>query len=193
MSTTGHPHRVIVADPAWAPRDKLPGNGRGAAKHYPVMSTSRLLGYLPSLELQGQVRIADDALLVLWRLASMQADALDVVRAWGFRVVSELVWRKITRTGKRHFGMGRTVRAEHETALICVRGRTSRVIQSHSVRSVFSAPVPCDENGRPIHSAKPDEVFPIIEELAGGTGIELFARKRRDGWEQFGNQLGARS
>ena len=186
-------HRVIVADPPWAPRDKLPGSGRGAAKHYPVMTTAQLLGYLPALELQSKVRIAGDALLVLWRLASMQMDALDVVRAWGFRQVSELVWRKLTRTGKRHFGMGRTVRNEHETALICVRGRVSRVIQSHSVRSVFSAPVPCDKNGRPIHSAKPDEVFPIVEELAGGPGLELFARKRRDGWQQIGDQLGARA
>jgi N6-adenosine-specific RNA methylase IME4 len=186
-------HRVMVADPPWAPRDKLPGRGRGAAKHFPVMTTTQLLGYLPALELQGEVRIAGDALLVLWRLASMQTDALDVARAWGFRVVSELVWSKLTAKGKQHFGMGRTVRASHETALICVRGRVSRVIQSHSVRSVFSAPVPCDKNGRPIHSAKPDEVFPIVEELAGGPGLELFARKRREGWAQIGNQLGARA
>lgn len=184
--------RVIVADPPWAPRDKLPGKGRGAAKQYPVMSTSQICGYLPMLELQDEVRIAEDALLVLWRLASMQMDALDVARAWGFRQLSELVWSKLTAKGKQHFGMGRTVRSSHETALLCVRGRASRVIKSHSVRSVFAAPVP-SEDGRPIHSAKPDEVFAIAEELAGGPGLELFARKRRDGWQQIGNQLGARS
>ena len=184
------PFRCIVADPPWAPRDKLPGKGRGAAKQYPVMSTPMISGYLPMLE--RELAIARDALLVLWRLASMQDDALQVAKAWGFRVVGEVVWQKLTVNGKPHFGMGRTVRGSHEMALICVRGRSSKVITSHRVRSVFAAPVP-SINGRPIHSAKPDEFFAIVEELCAGPRLELFARKRRDGWQQIGNQLGART
>ena len=178
----------IVADPPWQPRDKLPGKGRGAAKHYPTMATDDLCRFLGGT----WANVADDCVLMLWRLASMQADALRVADAWGFRVVSEVVWQKLTKNGKPHFGMGRTVRASHETALVCVRGRASRVIQSHRVRSTFSAPVPCGADGRPIHSAKPDEFFVIVEELCAGPYLELFARKRRERWLQIGNQLGSR-
>ena len=191
------PFRCVVADPPWAPRDKLPGKSRGAAKQYPVMSTDEIISLTAGFEapyvrrIMGQ-QVDENAVLFLWRLASMQDDALRVAAMWGFRVVSEIVWQKLTVNGKPHFGMGRTVRGSHETALICVRGRSSRVITSHRVRSVFAAPVP-SINGRPIHSAKPDEFFAIVEDLCAGPRLELFARKRRDGWTQIGNQLGERS
>lgn len=179
-------YRLIVADPPWAPRDKLPGPTRGAARQYPVMSTADLCGYLASTS----VAIADDAVLLLWRLASMQPDALELAKAWGFRVCSEVVWAKITKTGKPWFGMGRTVRAAHETCLVCVRGRASRVVQARNVRSVFSAPVPVGVGGKYVHSAKPDAFFELVAEpLVAGPRLELFARRRRAGWDQLGNQL----
>jgi N6-adenosine-specific RNA methylase IME4 len=184
-------YSCIVADPPWAPRDKLPGKTRGAAKQYAVMTTEQICGYLESLDYP----IADDAILFLWRLASMQQDALDVAKAWGFRVCSEVVWVKLTVNGLPHFGMGRTVRASHETCLICVRGRASRVVVSHSVRSVLAAKTPSDARGRAIHSAKPDEFFTEAARLTGGASpdrcLELFARKHRHGWSAIGDQLPA--
>jgi N6-adenosine-specific RNA methylase IME4 len=118
-----------------------------------------------------------DAHLFLWRCASMQREALDVIDAWGFRLKSEIVWLKKTSSGKRWFGMGRTVRAEHETCLIATRGRPQ--VLSRSVRSVFEAPV-----GR--HSAKPAEFFSIVEQLCSGPYVELFARQQRPGWTALG-------
>lgn len=187
-------YSVIVADPPWAPRDKLPGKTRGAARQYQVMSTSQLIG-LADVNIAGELRImgeaiADNAILFLWRLASMQQDALDVATSWGFDVKSEVVWRKLTKRGLPWFGMGRTVRASHETCLVCIRGRASKIIVSKSVRSVFEARVPTDENGRYVHSAKPDEFWSeIVEPMTTGYGLELFARTRRLGWDAIGDQL----
>lgn len=184
-------YRCIVADPPWAPRDKLPGPTRGAVRQYPVMPTSAICSFLVDQHIQ----VADDAILFLWRLASMQRDALDVASAWGFDDKSEVVWEKLTKRGKPWFGMGRTVRASHETALVCVRGRASELIVDHGVRSVFEAPVPVGADGRYIHSAKPDAFFEqIVEPLIGGSGhggpcLEIFARRRRGGWDAIGNQL----
>jgi N6-adenosine-specific RNA methylase IME4 len=124
--------------------------------------------------------IADDAHLFMWRVSAMQQEALDLVKAWGFTVKSEIVWKKLTSTGKRHFGMGRQVRLEHEVALICTRGRPK--VQSRSVRSVFEAPV-----GR--HSAKPEAFYDLVEQLCAGPYVELFARRQRPGWSCFGNEL----
>jgi N6-adenosine-specific RNA methylase IME4 len=115
----------------------------------------------------------------------MQSEAIAVAKAWGFTIKSELVWRKLTANGKRHFGMGRYVRLEHEVCLIGARGRATSLIENHSTRSVFDAPVG-------VHSAKPDAFYQLVEGLApSSVKFEIFARKRRAGWVQFGDQLGA--
>jgi site-specific DNA-methyltransferase (adenine-specific) len=161
---------MIAADPPWRFGDKLPGPGRGAEKHYETMSVEEIRNFdLPP--------IAPDALLLLWRVSSMVEEAYEVVRAWGFEPKSEIVWRKLTKTGKEHFGMGRYVRASHETCIVARRGRPQ--ILDRSVRSVFSAPV-----GR--HSAKPPEFFAIAERLAVGPRVELFSREARPGWTVLG-------
>ena len=171
-------YRVLVADPPWRFRDSLPGGGRGASKHYPCMSVSEIEAFpLP--------RMADDSLLFLWRVASMPDEALRVARAWGFTPKSEIVWVKgSVRDGDLvpRIGMGRYVRNSHESALICSRGRGHRVIRSHSVPSVIVAP-----RGR--HSAKPDEFRRLVDSLAGGSVVELFARTRWPGWDCLGNEL----
>jgi len=168
------PFRCIVADPPWKFGDSLPGSGRGASKHYDVMSTSAICSLvLPP--------IAADAHLFLWRVASMQQDALDVAFHWGFVVKSDLVWLKRTATGKRHFGMGRHVRAEHETCLICTRGKGAGILD-RGIRSTFEA-----STGE--HSAKPDAFFEIVERLVPGPRLELFARRNRAGWTCLGNEL----
>jgi N6-adenosine-specific RNA methylase IME4 len=178
------PFRVIVADPPWKFGDKLPGRGRGAAKHYETMTAAEIADIVvgrSALALCRRVMpIADDALLFLWRVSAMVEEALSVVRAWGFVPKTELVWRKLTASGKRWFGMGRTLRAEHETCIVATRGRPT--IRSHSVRSVFDAVA-----GR--HSEKPPEFFELVERLSDGPYLELFARSRRRGWTTLGNQL----
>src|SRR5512138_2705679 len=99
------------SDPAWPFGDKLPGEKRGAVKHYAVMSLDDIKAFPQPLML-------DDSYLFLWRVASMVEEAYEVVRAWDFVPKTELVWVKLTRTGKPHFGMGRTLRAAHETCIV---------------------------------------------------------------------------
>jgi N6-adenosine-specific RNA methylase IME4 len=118
----------------------------------------------------------------LWRVASQQQEALDVLDAWDFQVKTEIVWKKLTVRGQRFFGMGRTVRAEHETCLIATSGRPLTL--DKSIRSVFEAPV-----GK--HSEKPDEFYAIVERLREGPYCELFARKLRDRWTCYGDELAA--
>lgn len=117
----------------------------------------------------------------LWNAEmSLRQIAKALARAWGFTVKSEIVWEKLTKHGKPHFGMGRYVRASHEICLVATRGRVK--VDDRSVRSRFSAPVG-------LHSEKPEAIFDIAERLSPGPYVELFARRRRAGWIQFGNQL----
>ena len=175
------PFACISADPPWAPKDELPGPKRGASKHYGTMSTDEICRIvLPP--------IADNALLFLWRLASMPADALAVCHAWGFTPKTEVVWVKLSRNArpdsrKLAFGMGHSFRAAHETAIVATRGKTKALIKDHSIRSVFFAPVRR-------HSQKPDEFYSIVEKICDGPRLEVFGRVERPGWQVLGDELG---
>lgn len=167
------PFRVLLADPPWKFDDRLPGDSRGAERHYPCLSFTELKAFpLPPL--------ADDCALFLWRTSAHAHEALHIIKAWGFTYKNEIVWLKRTTHGKRHFGMGHITRAEHETCLIAVRGRPK--VLSHSVRSTFSAPYTR-------HSAKPEIFYSIIESLYAGPFAELFARYQQPGWTAFGNEV----
>lgn len=175
MSAAGF--RVLLADPPWQFRDRLPGPRRGAAKHYRCLSVEELCAFpLPPL--------ADDCALFLWRVAAMQQEALDVMGTWGFALKGEIVWVKRDRSGKPWNGMGWTVRGAHETCLIGKRGKPVR--RSASVPSTFEAVA-----NRKVHSEKPAAFYDIIESLYDGPYVELFARKPRAGWTGLGDQIQA--
>lgn len=198
------PFDVVVADPAWMFGDKLPGAGRGAEKHYGVMTTRGICDMASivhrtatpiALTMSGQrALIAEDAHLFLWRVSAMQQEALDVVRAWGFTVKSELVWLKRTKKDKEHFGMGRHVRMSHEVCLICTRGRGAGIV-NRSQRSTFTTDLDEDGGGEfeaqvGRHSKKPDRFYEIVEGLFAPSvrRLELFARRARPGWTVLGDE-----
>lgn len=166
------PYHVLVADPPWKLGDPLPGKTRGAAKNYACLTVDELCAFqIPEM--------AENSFLFLWRLSSMPEEALRVVRAWGFVPKSEIVWEKLTPGGKDWFGMGRYVRAAHETVIVATRGRAK--VRDRSIRSRFAAPA-----GR--HSQKPEAFFDLVERLCAGPYVELFARRKRPGWTVFGNE-----
>lgn len=115
--------------------------------------------------------------------AAQPAEALEVVKAWGFTLknMKGSTWRKLTKTGKDHFGMGHWTRANSEDCLIATRGTPKRV--SASVRQMVSA----KHRG---HSVKPDEVRDGLVELMGDVSrIELFARTQSAGWDVWGDEV----
>jgi N6-adenosine-specific RNA methylase IME4 len=168
--------RVLVADPPWPFEDALPGGGRGAAKHYDLMTIAEIEAYpMPTFAAEG-------AWLFLWRVASMQREALDVMDAWGFSPKSEIVWEKLTQHDKLAFGMGRYVRNAHEVCLIGVRGRVRPSVRN--IRSVFAAQVGP-------HSSKPEEFYDLVRDLTRGQEprVEIFARRPQPGFWTLGRGL----
>lgn len=197
MVRTVNPFQVITADPAWAFRDSMKNSfnekspvARSAASQYTTMSQVDIARLLKNHE--PKIPIANDALLFLWRVSAMQREALDIVHAWGFVPKAEMVWVKQSRgiikapntliQDSLHFGMGHYTRAAHETCIIASRGKGASLIHNRSTRSVFFAPV-----GR--HSEKPEKFYDLVEELAPGPYVELFARRHRPGWTCYGDEV----
>lgn len=174
---------IIVADPPWQFSDKLKMSNvkRGASDNYNCMPIEDIYNLdLPSID--------DNAMLFLWRVASMQQEAIDVMNAWGFRLKSEIVWIKTTDTeneNKLAFGMGRYTRHCHETCLIGVKGKGSKLVKNHSIRSIFFAK-------REEHSKKPNIFYEIVEKMTGGKEnyLELFSRNERKNWTTLGEEIG---
>ena len=199
------PVRTLVADPPWRFRDRLPGPGRGAAKKYSCMDLDDIKAYLDEpLELPryGRVTVreilADDAVLFMWRVSAMKQAALDVVEAWGFPAPEqEVVWVKVTKGAARRLAgdrkavpaegglrmvMGHFLRSCHETAEVSRRGRRKAAPRDKGVLDTILAPI-----GE--HSEKPDAFYELVERVADGPYLELFARRRRYGWVQHGLEL----
>lgn len=170
-------YELIYADPAWEYRDKANAGKRGACHKYSVMG-SRDVASLPVDRIA-----AEDCLLAMWWVGPQPEEALYVMRQWGFRLVNMkgFTWRKLTKHGKEHFGMGNWSRANTEDCLFAVRGHPKRA--SASVRQLINAPVR-------EHSRKPDEARDRLVQLCGNVPrIELFARQRHAGWDAWGNEL----
>lgn len=87
-------------------------------------------------------------------------------------------------------GLGHFTRGVTEHMILGTRGTAKSLIYNRSIPNylethyAFVAPL-----GR--HLEKPDESYQLIERLTPGPYMELFSRKRRDGWLQFGNELPA--
>jgi N6-adenosine-specific RNA methylase IME4 len=165
---------LIYADPPWTYRDPCDSGERGACHQYPVMALKDISALdVPSIA-------APDCLLALWWVAPMPAEALQVVQAWGvtLRTFKGFTWRKRTKNGCSHFGMGNWTRANTEDCLFATRGNIRRA--NAGARQFIDAPL-----GR--HSEKPAEARERLVTLMGDLPrIELFARTKAPGWSIWG-------
>lgn len=168
-------HDVVVADPPW-PFDLYSeaGNKKSAAAHYDTMALAEIMA-LPVGHL-----CRADCLLLLWSCAPTLPAALRVMDAWGFTYKTNLVWRKVTKSGKVRMGPGYRARTMHETILLGVMGN----LQHKPFPSIF------DGVARE-HSRKPDEFFDLIEDRVRPVNpLDLFSREDRPHWTTWGFEVG---
>lgn len=172
---TNKKYDIIYADPPWSYRDK--GCEGSATKHYTTMKTEEI-EKLPVKEITGK-----NSILFLWATMPNIQDALDIIKAWGFKYKTcAFCWVKQNpKNGGIFAGLGHWVRGNAELCLLATKGKPQRV--SKSVKQIVIAP-------RARHSEKPAEVRDrIVTLMGGGTKIELFARQYADGWDCWGNEV----
>ncbi|GGE24163.1 N6-adenosine-specific RNA methylase IME4 [Gemmobacter megaterium] len=164
--------QIILADPPW----NFAGNskskpGRNARRHYDTMP----LADIEALPIRAMS--AANALLLLWVTVPFAEHGFRVLRSWGFRYKSQLVWTKARN------GTGYWARNRHEIVLIGRRGRFPC-----EMPALFPTSVIPGAQGR--HSAKPDWIHEVIDaRFPEASKVEIFARAPRPGWTAIGNQL----
>ena len=171
-------YATILVDPPWQFQNRT---GKMAPEH------KRLLRY-PTLELQEIIQLpvarlaAAQSHLYLWVPNALLMEGLEVMRAWGFTYKTNLIWYKIRKDGGPDGrGVGFYFRNVTELVLFGVRGSMRTLKPGRTQVNLFST-------RKREHSRKPDELYPIIEACSPGPYLELFARFRREGWGQWGNE-----
>lgn len=192
----GMPYRTakaVLADPAWKFKSRTAlqtrnyESARDVDKHYETMDLAAIKA-LPVLDL-----CAPGCHLFICGTGPMLPDAIDTLRAWGFKYSTVVfTWAKLKRghntmqlritpliEGDFHVGLGLTTRKNCEFVLLGRRGNARR--EARDVRELIIAPVR-------EHSRKPDELRARIMRYSVGPYVELFGRESSPGWLTWGNQ-----
>jgi N6-adenosine-specific RNA methylase IME4 len=169
---------VIVVDPPWrydgdkfqANPGNLPSyarNGHQGTAVYPTMSLDEIKAIrLPAKK---------DCVLWLWTTNLFLPDCYPILEAWGFELKTMLTW------DKEHIGTGAWLRSQTEHCLLAVKGHPVYHNTKYStlLREARAGP----------HSTKPESFYKLVEETCAGRKLDYFARKKREGWEVYGDEV----
>ena len=168
----GRGFKTIVADPPWDVMRGPDYNSNGPSKPlpYPTMTLSEIEA-LPVRD------VADTgAHLYIWTINKYVEQTYAIARAWGFKPSALLTWAK-----KPHgIGIGGTYVQTTEHVLFCRRGTCKALRRVDSTWWTWP-------RGR--HSAKPEAFQDMVETVSPGPYLELFARRQREGWTVWGNEV----
>ena len=170
---------TILADPPWRFTNRT---GKVAPEH------KRLSRYnTMSFKEIEELPIAEMALskshLYLWVPNALVQEGLEVMKHWGFKYKTNIVWYKVRKdNGPDRRGVGFYFRNVTEMVLFGVRGHIRTLPPGRSMPNIMVSM-------KREHSRKPDEQYDIIEKCSPGPYLELFARHPRDGWTQWGDEI----
>lgn len=175
-------YKCIVADPPW----KYGKWGKGSAKcalagkpqnvdemiPYPTMSVEEIAA------MRVKDLAADDCDLYLWTTGKYLPSAFEVMKAWGFKYCQTLTWCK----APMGTGQGGLYCPTTEFILL---GRKGKMPNGKTrVDSTW-----WQVKRTNTHSKKPEFFQDLIEQMSDGPRIDLFARRQRDGWTVWGNEV----
>lgn len=180
LPTVDGGYQTVLADPPWRFANRT---GKVAPEHkrlsrYSTMTLDEICA-LPVEEV-----VAKNAHLYLWVPNALLPEGIQVLNAWGFRYVSNIVWAKRRKDGGPDGrGVGFYFRNTTELLLFGVRGQMRTLAPARSQVNII-------ETRKREHSRKPDEQYPLIERCSPGPRLEMFARYPQLGWDVWGDESG---
>lgn len=179
------PFQIIYADPPWSFANQAQkGRGdkdyaHGAEAEYPTLSVE-------DLKLLPVKSISDKrALLFMWAPNSQLKQAIELGEAWGFKFVTvPFIWKKGNCVNPGSYTL-----QSCEQVLVFKRNARPKGDKSYKERQWVETEF--FDITRTGHSVKPDAVRKRIERMYPSVKnrIELFARKRAEGWSAWGDEI----
>jgi N6-adenosine-specific RNA methylase IME4 len=169
----------ILIDPPWRFSNST---GKVAPEHkrlhrYETMSFGEIAG-LPI----GEIALPQSH-LYLWSPNALLAEALAIMKAWGFTYKTNIVWYKVRKDGGPDGrGVGFYFRNVTELLLFGIKGKIRTLAPGRRQVNIMIS-------RKEEHSKKPDAIYGLIERCSPGPYCELFGRQRVRGWTQCGDQV----
>jgi N6-adenosine-specific RNA methylase IME4 len=160
------------------------------SKHYPTMTNGALL------DLNFKQVCAKDAIVAMWAPASQLELALDVMKANGFKYITNVTWHKVFPSGKSAGCATKSaVVPMQEHLLIGRRGAGIPIPRAGKGASYVARIHGVIVALREAHSKKPEifhhelaRVFSTTKSGNPTNKLELFSRSAVKGWKAWGNQ-----
>lgn len=175
-------YKTVVIDPPWdygklKPRKEgLNGRGGQAQMHYETLSVDELKSF------DIQQFVSDPCFLFLWVTNPKMKYGFDLLASWGFNYQTTLTWVKTAKNGSLdRGGMGFYFRGATEHVLFATKGKCLILPNLRKPNVIFA--------GREGHSVKPEAMYRLIESVTPSPRIDIFARKRHEGFDAWGNQV----
>lgn len=167
------PYRTILIDPPWPQtltgKRKRSKGSPAEAMPYESMTLEQMLR-LPVKALG-----SEDAHLWLWTTNQFLEDGFVLMRAWGFKYLAAIHAIKPT-------GIGNYFVHRSQTLLFGYKSKCKFPLDRYKPNIIEVSDPKC-------HSEKWDETYEYIESVSPGPRVELFARRKRPGWDVWGNEV----
>lgn len=184
-------YACIYADPPWRTKAGRGFSGYKVVDGQQIFNSndnrSRDLPYQTmSIEEIAKLNISEltepNAHLYMWVTNQYLLQAERIIKAWGFKYSTTLVWAKNPMGG----GLGGTFKISTEFLIFATKGKLK---SKKTIVGTWFQQKRSYVNGAPCHSKKPDFFYDLIESVSPGNRLELFARNQREGWDVFGNEV----
>lgn len=162
---------LIVIDPAWEV-------GKIQRKVRPNQKPELDYVTMPFDEIKALPigEMADtNSVIFLWTIQKWLPKSFELLDTWGFKYQRTLTWDK--KNGMCLFGFHHRT----EFVLFGYKGKIEIYPKRKAIPTVFDG-----KSER--HSAKPDEFYQLVQGL-GKNRVDVFARREREGWDVFGNEV----
>lgn len=174
-------YKTIVIDPPWQY-----GNwGKGSNKcKSPDTSSNRIIEMpYKTMSIEEIIKlpiaeIADESCeIYLWTTQKYLPNAFEVLKAWGFKYCQTLTWCK-TPMGTGQGGV------YCPTTEFLILGRKGKMPKIKRIDTTW-----WNVKRQNKHSKKPDFFQDLIETVSDAPRLEIFARRERNGWDVWGDEV----
>ena len=172
-------YKTIVIDPPWQygvwGKASIPRSKNHIPKDEPMHYDTMTIDEIKALPL---IKYADsDCELYLWTTQKYLPIAFEVLKEWGWKYCQTLTWCK------KPMGTGQGG-VFCPTTEFLILGRLGKMPKVKRIDSTWW------EIKRTMkHSQKPEFFQDMIETVSEPPRLEIFARRKREGWDVFGNEV----
>ena len=159
---------VIVIDPPWkVDHSYSPDHYMGrVANPYPEMTIEQIKNI--------KIPAKEDCIMWLWTTHSQIWWVPEILNSWGFEYKCILIWNK------ESMGIGKWLRKQCEFCILAIKGNP--IWTATDFRDIIS-------EQKKNHSSKPESFYELINKYCVGRKLDYFARKKREGWDVFGDEI----